>query len=59
MHEINPILNASLLILVVFGWEAIASLAPEFKTPRKRNVIFLQGLRLLLLEFYILVLHYQ
>ncbi|MDA1808498.1 amino acid permease [Bacillus sp. HSTU-bmb18] len=44
MHEINPILNASLLIFwSFFGWEAIASLAPEFKTPRKRNVIFSTG----------------
>ncbi|HDR7562716.1 TPA: amino acid permease, partial [Bacillus mobilis] len=40
MQEINPILEASLLIFwSFFGWEAIASLAPEFKTPRKRNII--------------------
>ncbi|MCU5098434.1 APC family permease, partial [Bacillus wiedmannii] len=32
MQEINPILEASLLIFwSFFGWEAIASLAPEFK----------------------------
>ncbi|MBL2346926.1 amino acid permease, partial [Klebsiella pneumoniae] len=40
MQEINPILEASVLIFwSFFGWEAIASLAPEFKTPRKRNII--------------------
>ncbi|TCW57909.1 amino acid/polyamine/organocation transporter (APC superfamily) [Bacillus thuringiensis] len=40
MQELNPILDASLLIFwSFFGWEAIASLAPEFKTPRKRNII--------------------
>ena len=32
MHEINPILNASLLIFwSFFGWEAIASLAQNLK----------------------------
>ena len=51
MHEINPILEASLLIFGLFGWEAIASLAPEFKSPRKRNIILSTDLRLLLLSF--------
>ncbi|HDR7981445.1 MULTISPECIES: APC family permease [Bacillus cereus group] len=50
MHEINPILNASLLIFwSFFGWEAIASLAPEFKTPRKRNVIFSTGFAIIII----------
>ncbi|QUW29340.1 amino acid permease [Bacillus cereus] len=50
MHEINPILNASLLIFwSFFGWEAIASLAPEFKTPRKRNIIFSTGFAIVII----------
>ncbi|MDQ4480871.1 APC family permease [Bacillus cereus] len=50
MHEINPILNASLLIFwSFFGWEAIASLAPEFKTPIKRNVIFSTGFAIIII----------
>ncbi|MRB19349.1 amino acid permease [Bacillus thuringiensis] len=50
MHEINPILNASLLIFwSFFGWEAIASLAPEFKTPRKRNVMFSTGFAIIII----------
>lgn len=50
MHEINPILNASLLIFwSFFGWEAIASLAPEFKTPRKRNIIFSTGFAIIII----------
>ncbi|EMI9089513.1 MULTISPECIES: APC family permease [Bacillus] len=44
MQEVNSILDASLLIFwSFFGWEAIASLAPEFKTPRKRNIILSTG----------------
>ena len=35
--------------MVVFGWEAIASLAPEFKTPRKRNVIFSTGFAIIII----------
>ncbi|MBE5106772.1 amino acid permease [Bacillus thuringiensis] len=50
MKEINPILEASLLIFwSFFGWEAIASLAPEFKTPRKRNIILSTGFAIIII----------
>lgn len=50
MHEINPILEASLLIFwSFFGWEAIASLAPEFKSPRKRNIILSTGFAIVII----------
>ncbi|MGH0555781.1 APC family permease [Bacillus pretiosus] len=50
MQEINPILEASLLIFwSFFGWEAIASLAPEFKTPRKRNIILSTGFAIIII----------
>ncbi|MBL3822269.1 amino acid permease [Bacillus sp. BSL6] len=50
MHEINPILEASLLIFwSFFGWEAIASLAPEFKSPRKRNIILSTGFAIIII----------
>ncbi len=50
MQEINPILEASLLIFwSFFGWEAIASLAPEFKTPRKRNIILSTGFAIVII----------
>ncbi|MFE5130973.1 APC family permease, partial [Bacillus mobilis] len=34
-----------------FGWEAIASLAPEFKTPRKRNIILSTGFAIVIIGF--------
>ncbi|AZJ20961.1 amino acid permease [Bacillus wiedmannii bv. thuringiensis] len=50
MQEINPILEASLLIFwSFFGWEAIASLAPEFKSPRKRNIILSTGFAIVII----------
>ncbi|MGE1126567.1 APC family permease [Bacillus wiedmannii] len=50
MQEINPILEASLLIFwSFFGWEAIASLAPKFKTPRKRNIILSTGFAIIII----------
>ncbi|GLV64467.1 amino acid permease [Bacillus mycoides] len=50
MLEINPIIDASLLIFwSFFGWEAIASLAPEFKTPRKRNIILSTGFAIVII----------
>ncbi|MFP3377335.1 amino acid permease [Bacillus sp. SIMBA_069] len=50
MQEVNPILEASLLIFwSFFGWEAIASLAPEFKTPRKRNIILSTGFAIIII----------
>ncbi|MDA2164619.1 amino acid permease [Bacillus cereus] len=52
MLEINPIIDASLLIFwSFFGWEAIASLAPEFKTPRKRNIILSTGFAIVIIGF--------
>ncbi|WP_436867102.1 APC family permease [Bacillus fungorum] len=52
MLEINPILDASLLIFwSFFGWEAIASLAPEFNTPRKRNIILSTGFAIVIIGF--------
>jgi amino acid efflux transporter len=32
--------SAMLIFWSFFGWEAISSLAPEFKKPRKRNIMF-------------------
>ena len=32
-----------------FGWEAITSLAPEFKTPRKRNIILSTGFAIVII----------
>ncbi|MGD2273762.1 APC family permease [Bacillus wiedmannii] len=50
MQEINPILEASLLIFwSFFGWEAIASLAPEFKSPKKRNIILSTGFAIVII----------
>ncbi|MGG0290526.1 amino acid permease [Bacillus pacificus] len=50
MQKINPILEASLLIFwSFFGWEAITSLAPEFKTPRKRNIILSTGFAIVII----------
>ncbi|MEW9139621.1 APC family permease [Bacillus wiedmannii] len=50
MQKINSILDASLLIFwSFFGWEAIASLAPEFKTPRKRNIILSTGFAIVII----------
>ncbi|MED0998790.1 amino acid permease [Bacillus mobilis] len=50
MQEVNLILDASLLIFwSFFGWEAIASLTPEFKTPRKRNVILSTGFAIVII----------
>ncbi|MGZ7149091.1 APC family permease [Bacillus sp. BC08] len=50
MQEVNPILDASLLIFwSFFGWEAIASLAPEFKSPRKRNIILSTGFAIVII----------
>lgn len=50
MQEINPIIKASLLIFwSFFGWEAIASLAPEFKSPRKRNIILSTGFAIVII----------
>ncbi|MES5955445.1 amino acid permease [Bacillus fungorum] len=52
MLEINSIIDASLLIFwSFFGWEAIASLAPEFKTPRKRNIILSTGFAIVIIGF--------
>lgn len=60
MQEINPILDASLLIFwSFFGWEAIASFTQNLKHLEKEILFYLRDLRSLLLEFYILVLHYQ
>ncbi|PFK01406.1 amino acid permease, partial [Bacillus cereus] len=50
MKAVNPILDASLLIFwSFFGWEAIASLAPEFKAPRKRNIILSTGFAIIVI----------
>ncbi|HDR7567574.1 TPA: amino acid permease [Bacillus mycoides] len=50
MKAVNSILDASLLIFwSFFGWEAIASLAPEFKTPRKRNIILSTGIAIIII----------
>ncbi|MED0952515.1 APC family permease [Bacillus mobilis] len=50
MQEVNLILDASLLIFwSFFGWEAIASLTPEFKTPRKRNIILSTGFAIVII----------
>ncbi|QUG84466.1 APC family permease [Bacillus nitratireducens] len=50
MKAVNPILDASLLIFwSFFGWEAIASLAPEFKAPRKRNIILSTGFAIIII----------
>lgn len=39
-ESIIPISQSSMLIFwSFFGWEAISSLAPEFKSPRKRNIM--------------------
>ncbi|MFJ8526731.1 APC family permease [Bacillus sp. NPDC094106] len=50
VNELQPILHASLLIFwSFFGWEAISSLAPEFKSPRKRNIIFSTGIAIVII----------
>ncbi|WP_269729900.1 APC family permease [Bacillus cereus] len=50
MKAVTPILDASLLIFwSFFGWEAIASLAPEFKAPRKRNIILSTGFAIIII----------
>ncbi|WP_459502976.1 APC family permease [Bacillus sp. C1] len=50
--EIQSILQASLFIFwSFFGWEAISSLAPEFKSPRKRNIIFSTGIAIVIIGF--------
>ncbi|MDZ5609144.1 amino acid permease [Bacillus pseudomycoides] len=52
VNEIQPILHASLLIFwSFFGWEAISSLAPEFKSPRRRNIIFSTGVAIVIIGF--------
>ncbi|PEO42765.1 APC family permease [Bacillus pseudomycoides] len=50
LNEIHPILHATLLkFWSFFGWEAISSLAPEFKSPRKRNIIFSTGAAIIII----------
>ncbi|PFM63461.1 amino acid permease [Bacillus cereus] len=50
LDNIQPILEASLLIFwSFFGWEAISSLAPEFKSPRKRNIILSTGFAIIII----------
>lgn len=39
-NSIKPIAQCAMLIFwSFFGWEAISSLAPEFKNPRKKNIL--------------------
>ncbi|MEN1937867.1 amino acid permease [Paenibacillus sp. 102] len=51
-NEIQPILQASLFIFwSFFGWEAISSLAPEFKSPKKRNIVFSTSAAVIIIGF--------